>query len=66
MYVIVRKIENRNLFYRFSIDGTDLYCVATDNLETCMKYTEGEMTEYIGSPLLKRNNVKFKKIGFNL
>lgn len=40
MYVITKKHNQKDLFYRFSVDETDLYCVATDTLETCKKYNE--------------------------
>ena len=66
MYVITRKSECGNLFYQFSSDETDLYCVATDNLETCMKYSEQEKIRLESSKLLQIRGVKFKKIGFTL
>ena len=44
MYIITRKAEDGDydLFYRFSSDETDLYCVASDDIESCKKYSESE------------------------
>lgn len=66
MYVITRKAEygNFNLFYQFSYDQTDLYCVVTDNLQTCKKYTEEEKKKLENNELLKVRNVKFRKVFF--
>lgn len=66
MYVITRKWEHGILFYRFSSDETDLYCVATDNLETCTKYSETEKKRLENSELLLIRGVKFQKVGFIL
>lgn len=67
MYVITRKSEcdkKFDLFYQFSSDEKDLYGVATDNLQTCKKYSEEEMKRLSSSKLLAVRGVKFKKIGF--
>lgn len=66
MYVITRKSEYGNLFYQFSSDETDLYCVATDNLETCRKYTDEEKKRLENSKLLQIRGVKFQKVELTL
>jgi hypothetical protein len=66
MYVIIKKSDFGNLFYRFSSDETDLYCVVTDSLDTCEKYNEDEMKRLESSSLLSLRGVKFKKVGFTL
>lgn len=67
IYIITRKSEqNENLFYRFSSDETDLYCVATDNINTCKKYTEEEKIKLSKSELLQIRKVKFQKLCFTL
>ena len=66
MYIITRKSEYGNLFYQFSFDETDLYCVATDNLETCRKYNEEEKKRLENNKLLSIRGVKFQKVGFTL
>jgi len=66
MYIITRKSEYGNLFYQFSSDETDLYCVATDNLETCRKYTYEEKKRLENNKLLQIRGVKFQKVCFVL
>jgi hypothetical protein len=66
MYIITRRLEYSNLFYQFSSDETDLYCVATDNLETCRKYSEEEKKKLENNKLLSIRGVKFQKVGFTL
>ena len=72
MYVITKKSkavgfeEDFDLFYQFSHDETDLYCVATANLQTCRKYTEDEKKRLSNSNLLSLMNVTFKKVNFSL
>ena len=55
-----------DLFYEFSSDETDLYCVVTDTLETCKKYSETDKIRLERSKLLSIRGVKFQKIGFTL
>lgn len=66
IYIITRKSEHGNLFYRFSSDETDLYCVATDNINTCTKYTEEEKIRLSKSELLQIKGVKFQKLCYTL
>ncbi len=66
MYVITKKTEYGNLFYRFSSDEKDLYCVATDDINTCTKYNEEEKIRLSNSSLLNLRGVSFKKLGFTL
>jgi len=66
MYVITKKMGAIDLFYQFSSDEKDLYCVATDNLQTCRKYSELEKTRLENNYLLKIRGVKFKKLEFTL
>jgi hypothetical protein len=66
MYIITRKSEYGNLFYQFSSDETDLYCVATDNLQSCRKYSDEEKKRLENNKLLQIRGVKFQKVWFTL
>lgn len=66
MYVITKRTEQGSLFYQFSSDYSDLYCVVTDNLETCKKYSEDEKIKLENNKLLQIRGVKFQKVGLVL
>ena len=67
MYVITRKsIDGEfDMFYQFSGSKNDLYCVATDNLQTCKKYSEEEYLKLRNNKLLDIRGVSFKKVYFH-
>lgn len=68
MYIITRKAEDCDfdLFYRFSSDETDLYCVASDDIESCKKYSESEKKRLEYSELLQIRGCRFRKVGLVL
>lgn len=68
MYIITRKAEDGDydLFYRFSSDETDLYCVASYDIESCKKYSESEKKRLEYSELLQIRGCRFRKVGFVL
>lgn len=66
MFVITKKTEHGNLFYRFSSDEKDLYCVATDTIETCKKYNAEEKKRLEQSELLSLRKVMFKEVKMSL
>lgn len=62
MYILISHYQHTKLFYRFSEDKKDLYCVATDSIETCKKYSEQEYQELKSNELLKTKKVIFEKL----
>ena len=68
MYIITKKsptFPDLDLFYQFSNDETDLYCVATDTLDTCQKYNDADKKRLETSKLLASKGVKFKKLSLS-